>query len=180
MGLSRSALRALTEPRGSLAPRPTTGSREGRWKASGTDTRSRAMRWTNRGSARGKPMPRHAARISDNDVGSSAIGIAQKCSPAAGTDSPAALLLPRTCSRLDTARATDFSFCFGPATSRSGSAYLVACLGDGGEVSAGPDWRGRRDSSLGSDVERRQECRVKRLAAVTATAYRPRPRRQPR
>jgi hypothetical protein len=33
---------------------------------------------------------------------------------------------PRTCSRLDTGRATDFSFCFGPATSRSGSAYLVA------------------------------------------------------
>jgi hypothetical protein len=87
MGLSRSALRALTEPRGSLAPRPTTGSRKGRWKASGTDKRSRAMRWTNRGSARGKPMPRHGARISDNDVGSAAIGIAQKCSPAAGTDS---------------------------------------------------------------------------------------------
>jgi hypothetical protein len=45
---------------------------------------------------------------------------------AATTGQLAAWPLSRTCSRLDTARATDFSFCFGPATSRSGSAYLVA------------------------------------------------------
>jgi hypothetical protein len=48
-------------------------------------------------------MPRHGARISDNDVGSAAIGIAQKCSPAAGTDSPAAVLLPRIFASLNAA-----------------------------------------------------------------------------
>jgi hypothetical protein len=54
-------------------------------------------------------MPRHGARISDNDVGSAAIGIAQKCSPAAGTDSPAALLLPRTSGSLASALGWDVS-----------------------------------------------------------------------
>jgi hypothetical protein len=75
MGLSRSALRALTEPRGSLAPRPTTGSREGRWKASGTDKRSRARDGRTAearagsqypGTARGSAIKMWGARLSES------------------------------------------------------------------------------------------------------------------
>jgi hypothetical protein len=69
-------------------------------------------------------MPRHGARISDNYVGSAAIGIAQKCSPAAGTDSPAALLLPRRPSHLVPPVLSSLHFCSGSPARRSGSRWL--------------------------------------------------------
>jgi hypothetical protein len=82
-------------------------------------------------------MPRHGARISDNYVGSAAIGIAQKCSPAAGTDSPAALLLPRRPSHLVPPVLSSLHFCSGSPARRSGSRWLGSQSATKGGVSLG-------------------------------------------